>query len=509
MRGLRDVPRAVWLLAAGNFVNMAVSVTFAYLFLYLTGPRGLDPGQAGLLAGTGGVGLLAGNLTGGWFGDRFGHRPALLASAVTGGLLLAAVPLLPTPALYAALPLAQYAAGAQRAASSALVAVIVPEGARRQAFAVTRAAANGGFTVGPLLGALVATRLSYDWLYVADGLGSVALACWTARVVPARRDPAHGGAAQGAPLGEARGGKARGGEARRGEARRGEALWPALRARPAVLVLLGAIVVVDVVYRQQYTTFPVYLADHGLDTGVYGSLLAVNGGVLLCLELPAALALRRRSPLPVVGAGLLLVAAGYGALLTGVGVATAVAMMTLLTLGELLYKTTATAYVADRAPGHAMGRFQSLYAGASITGVVLAAPLGGALYGAAPDLLWPLCTAAAAAAGCAVLAGGRLEGRRVRGKAEAETAATAEEAAVAAIAGPAATAGPSGAAVSAGPSGAAAPSAPAGPAGPAAPAAPAGPAVPAVSPGPAAPTPPGVPTAPAVPGAGRRRAPLV
>lgn len=513
MRGLRDVPRAVWLLAAGNFVNMAVSVTFAYLFLYLTGPRGLDPGQAGLLAGAGGVGLLAGNLTGGWFGDRFGHRPALLASAVTGGLLLAAVPLLPTPALYAALPLAQYAAGAQRAASSALVAVIVPEGARRQAFAVTRAAANGGFTVGPLLGALVATRLSYDWLYVADGLGSVALACWTARVVPARRDPAHGGAAQGAPRGEARGGKAR-----RGEARGGEALWPALRARPAVLVLLGAIVVVDVVYRQQYTTFPVYLADHGLDTGVYGSLLAVNGGVLLCLELPAALALRRRSPLPVVGAGLLLVAAGYGALLTGVGVVTAVAMMTLLTLGELLYKTTATAYVADRAPGHAMGRFQSLYAGASITGVVLAAPLGGALYGAAPDLLWPLCTAAAAAAGCAVLAGGRLEGGRVRGKAEAETAATA---AAAAIAGPAATAGPagpSGAAVSAGPSGSAAPSAPAGPAstaapagpaGPAMPAAPAGPAVPAVSPGPAAPTPPGVPTTPAVPGAGRRRAPLV
>ncbi|MFE1299641.1 MFS transporter [Streptomyces sp. NPDC058731] len=490
MRGLRDVPRAVWLLAAGNFVNMAVSVTFAYLFLYLTGPRGLDPGQAGILAGAGGVGLLAGNLTGGWFGDRFGHRPALLASAVTGGLLLAAVPLLPTPALYAALPLAQYAAGAQRAASSALVAVIVPEGARRQAFAVTRAAANGGFTVGPLLGALVATRLSYDWLYVADGLGSVALACWTARVVPARRDPAHGGAAQGAPRGEARGGKARRGEARGGEVRGGEALWPALRARPAVLVLLGAIVVVDVVYRQQYTTFPVYLADHGLDTGVYGSLLAVNGGVLLCLELPAALALRRRSPLPVVGAGLLLVAAGYGALLTGVGVVTAVAMMTLLTLGELLYKTTATAYVADRAPGHAMGRFQSLYAGASITGVVLAAPLGGALYGAAPDLLWPLCTAAAAAAGCAVLAGGRLEGGRVRGKAEAETAATAEEAAAAL----------------AGPRGAAAPSAPAAPA---APATPAGPAVPDVSPGPAAPTPPGVPTAPAVPGAGRRRAPLV
>lgn len=401
MRGLRDVPRAVWLLAGGTFVNMTVSVTFAFLFLYLTGPRGLDAGQAGLVAGTGGAGLLAGNLTGGFFGDRFGHRRALLASAVTGGLLLAAVPLLPTPALFAALPLAQYASGVQRAANAALVAVIVPEGQRRQAFAVVRAAANGGFTAGPLLGALVATRLSYDWLYVADGLGSVGLAWWTARVIPARA----GGVRLPSPrVAAVRSGPARGVMA--------PGLWAALRARPAVPVLLGAIVVADIVYRQLYTTFPVYLADHGLDTGVYGALLAVNGGVLLCLELPAALALRRRAPLPVVATGLLLVAAGYGVLLAGPGARAAVAMMTLLTLGELLYKTPATAYVADRAPAHLQGRFQSLYAGASITGVVLAAPLGGALYQAAPGLLWPVTTAAVAAAGCAVVVGARLESGR-------------------------------------------------------------------------------------------------
>ncbi|MFF9282290.1 MFS transporter [Streptomyces griseosporeus] len=410
MRGLKDVPRAVWLLAGGTFVNMTVSVTFAFLFLYLTGPRGLDAGQAGLVAGAGGAGLLAGNLTGGFFGDRFGHRRALLTSAVTGGLLLAAVPLLPTPALCAALPLAQYASGVQRAANAALVAVIVPEGQRRQAFAVVRAAANGGFTAGPLLGALVATRLSYDWLYVADGLGSVGLAWWTARVVPARAGsvliPAR---AEGVRLPSVPAGAVRLDAADPAAA---PGLWAALRARPAVPVLLGAIVVADIVYRQLYTTFPVYLADHGLDTGVYGALLAVNGGVLLCLELPAALALRRRAPLPVVATGLLLVAAGYGVLLAGPGARVAVAMMTLLTLGELLYKTPATAYVADRAPAHLQGRFQSLYAGASITGVVLAAPLGGALYQAAPGLLWPLTTAAAAVAGCAVLAGARLENGR-------------------------------------------------------------------------------------------------
>ncbi|MCI3277194.1 MFS transporter [Streptomyces cylindrosporus] len=386
MRGLRDIPRPIWLLAGGTFVNMVVSVSFAYTFLYLTGPRALDTAEAGILSGAAGLGLLAGNFTGGWYGDHFGHRRVLLASAALSGLTLLAVPALPTPALFAALPLAQYLSGTQRASSSALVATTVPEGSRRQAFALMRAASNGGFTLGPILGALVATHFSYDWLYVAEGAGSLGLACWTARVVRAPAVPKRVEASHGSGLG---------------------GVWPALRARPAVLVLLPSIVVIDVVYRQQYSTFPVFLADHGMDAQVYGSLLAINGGMLLCLELPLALGLRRRSPLRIVGTGLLLVAGGYGALLLGAGVVTAAVMMALLTLGEALYKTTATAYVADQAPPHVQGRFQSLYAGASISGVVLSAPLGGALYEAAPNALWPLCAILGALAAAAVLLSAR------------------------------------------------------------------------------------------------------
>ncbi|MGW1891801.1 MFS transporter [Streptomyces sp. NPDC002004] len=386
MRALKDVPRTVWLLACGQFATMVVSLTFVYLFLYLTGPRGLDVGQAGLISGIGGAGVVAGNFTGGWFGDRFGHRRVLLVAAVASGLVLVALPVIPTPALCLALPVSEYAVGVVRAAGAALVAVIVPEGARRQAFAVVRAAANAGFTVGPVLGALVATHASYGWLFVADGAGTLFLALWTARVVPAR------GATRETAAPEHAGGR----------------LWPELRARPAVLVLLGAILVVDLVYRQQYSTFPVFLAAHGMDAQVYGALLAINGGVILCLELPAAVALRRRSPLAVVGTGLLLVAGGYAALLAGASLATAVTMMTLLTLGEVLYKSTATAYVADQAPDHVQGRFQSLYSGASVSGTVLAAPLGGALYAAAPSALWPACAALGALAGTAVLVAGRL-----------------------------------------------------------------------------------------------------
>ncbi|WP_443065267.1 MFS transporter [Streptomyces sp. NBC_00536] len=377
------MPRVVWLLAAGVFVNAVVSFTFVFVFLYLTGPRGLAVTEAGLVTGLGGIGMVAGNFTGGWYGDRFGHRRVLLTASGLGGLVLMAFPLLPTPLLFAALPLAQYAAGVIRAANGALVAVTVPEGSRRQAYAVVRSASNGGFIIGPPLGALVATAVSYDWLFVCDGIGTLGFALWTARAVPAR------GAARSAAARD--GGPGRGG------------LWSELRARPAVLLLLGAILAVDFVYRQQYSAFPVFLADHGLDARVFGFAIALNGAVVMLLELPAAVALRARPPLRVIGAGLVLVGAGYAALLLGASVASTAAMMLLVSLGEILYKTTATAYMADQAPEHAIGRFQSLYAGVSVSGVVLAPPLGGALYAAAPGLLWPLCALLAGGAGVAVL----------------------------------------------------------------------------------------------------------
>ncbi|NEC19665.1 MFS transporter, partial [Streptomyces parvus] len=96
---VRGVPRTVRLLALGAFLNAVVSFTFVYLFVYLVGPRGLSVAQAGVISGVGGIGLVAGNFTGGWFGDRFGHRRALLTGACVSGAALVVLPLLPVAAL--------------------------------------------------------------------------------------------------------------------------------------------------------------------------------------------------------------------------------------------------------------------------------------------------------------------------------------------------------------------------------------------------------------------------
>jgi MFS family permease len=390
-QAMRDVPKTVWLLATGIFFVALVSFTFVYLFVYLTGPRGLSPVQAGVIAGTGGVGMVAGNFTGGWYGDRFGHRRTLIAGMFVSGVGLASLPVLPTALLPVVFSLCQYGTGVTRASNSALIAVSVPEGSRRQGFALLRFAGNAGMTVGPPIGALIAAKLSYGWLFAADGLGMILFAVYAHFVLPANgrpRPPAKPADADDAP-----------------------GLWTALRSRPSVLTVLVATLAADIIYRQQYTTLPVFLADHGVGTGFYGTLIAISGALVIFLELPVTVALRGRPSLRVTGLGLMVLGLGFAALATGTWyAATAVVMILLLTVGDVLYKSPSAAYVADHAPEHMQGRFQSMYAGASVSGFVLAAPLGAVLYDAEPRLLWPLCALLGVTAGAVVLVAHRLPG---------------------------------------------------------------------------------------------------
>jgi dipeptide/tripeptide permease len=168
-------------------------------------------------------------------------------------------------------------------------------------------------------------------------------------------------------------------------------LWRALRGDRALMMLLPAVVLVDVVYRQLYTTLPIHLREAGEPVGLYTALIALGSALILLLELPVALRLRNHASYPIIATGYALV--GVGFLLFGlpVSAATAVLAMVVLTAGEILYKTTATAHVLDAAPDHLVGQYQGLYTGAATSGTMLAAPIGASVYALAPDLLWPLC----------------------------------------------------------------------------------------------------------------------
>ncbi len=379
------MPRVVWVLAASRFVGSATAFVFLFLTLYLTGPRDLSAPAAGVISGVIGVALLVGNFTGGRWGDRFGHRRVLLIASSVGAVVLMSVPWLPVWLMAAALPAAAYLSATGGVSTGALTALAVPRGNRRTAVAINRAASNAGFVIGPLLGALVFTW-SYDALFILDGLAVLAIRVALSRALP--KEPATEIVDEGPRPG----------------------LWRTVRADRSLVVLLVGVVLVDIVYRQLYTTLPLHLRDEGAPVGLYATVIAVGSGLILLLEIPATQRLRHRSAYPVIATGYALV--GVGTLIFGlpVTVVSVVAAMAVLTAGEILYKTTATAHVLDAAPDHLIGQYQGLYNGASTSGMMLAGPIGTLIYDAAPGLLWPVMGATAVVAAGFVLLSSRTAG---------------------------------------------------------------------------------------------------
>lgn len=368
------LPRVVWLLAASRFFSAAGSFVMLFLTLYLTGPRGLSAPIAGLVVGASGAGNLIGYLHGGRWGDRLGHRRVLLTATTAGALGIMTVPWQPSAVLALTLPIIGYLQATGSVSSGALAALAMPRGDRRTAVAVSRSASNAGFVIGPLLGALLVAH-SYDAIFLVDGGVLLAVRLFVVRALPAEPTPVtasdagHESDMRANVIG----------------------MWRSLLGRPDLLWLVPAIVLADLVYRQLYTTVPVQLRDAGQPVALYSALIAIGSALILLFEVLVALRLRGQRSLPIIAAGYALIGVGFGLFGLPISVVSAVVAMLVLTTGEILYKTTATAHVQDAAPDHLIGQYHGLYTGLSTSGGLISAPLGLGLYAVAPHLLWPAC----------------------------------------------------------------------------------------------------------------------
>ena len=382
-RRLGELPPWLRVLMLGQVVTSAGALAWTYLSLYLVAGRALTPAVAGIVAACFGGGLITGSFGGGWFGDRYGVRRSLLASQSGWIVLCLCVPVSPTWALAGVVGAAGLVAGASRPLIFALVGAALPVQRRREGMAWSRTASNLGFTIGPPLGALLA---AYDFrlIFVADALTSAVFALLVWRWVP------YDGSAARPAAPATRGGLVR-----------------ALRADPRVVMMLAAVLVVDTVYRQISTPLPLLLRHLGYAPIAYGLLIAANGVIIVGFEAPIAVALRHRRAPAVIASGFALVGAGFLAIAAVPSLASAAVAIVVITAGEMLYKPTATAHVADSAPEGMVGRYQSLYAGASIGGTLFGPALGGFAYQHAPALIWPVCGVLAGLAAAVVWRTGR------------------------------------------------------------------------------------------------------
>lgn len=381
---LRALPREVYVLCLGSFINRFGCFVVPFLVIYL-GRRGYTAAQGGLAVSAYGVGHLLASLLGGHLADRIGRRRTIALSMFsTAGFMLLLAQASTLPWIITLLFLTGLTGELLRPAVGALIADLVPPENRLTAFAVYRTALNAGFAAGPATAGFLAQR-SFLWLFVGDALTS---ALYGVVVVVFLRGVSEVGPAAAA-------------------AEKPEAVWPALLRRGGALRplrrFLVASMLVAVVFFQYESTVPLHVQALGHPTTVYGLLTSLNGLLVVLLELPLTQITRRLPTRFALALGYLLVGVGF-ALNAWARSAWALAgTVVLWTLGEICTAPVASVYVANLAPAHLRGRVMGVYGLTWSLGFILAPSLGMPLYAQAPLWLWGLCGAAGLLAALLIL----------------------------------------------------------------------------------------------------------
>src|ERR1700675_2678285 len=359
-RGLKNLPREMWILSAATLVNRSGTMVLAFLVLYVTHTLGVTPARAALALMVYGLAALVTMPLAGILSDRVGPLPIMKASLFLTGFLLL---LFPLAKRYSTILLMTFAFAALnesvRPASLSLVSDLVAPAQRKAAFALSRLAANLGMSVGPAIGGILAVY-SFRWLFLVDGTTSI-LAGAVLAFVPMRnlgRQKTHEPDwADAADLGR---------EIEANSFTPLAALHPAtdLRAfrNPRMLYFLAALIPVQLVFFQFTSTLPLFLVRYlHFPESVYGTIFTVNTLLIVALEVPLNTAMEHWTHRRTLMLGAFLYAVGFGSYALVGKAAGVFAAVVIWTFGEMILMPGSSAYAAEIAPPERRGEYMGLY----------------------------------------------------------------------------------------------------------------------------------------------------
>jgi MFS family permease len=144
------------------------------------------------------------------------------------------------------------------------------------------------------------------------------------------------------------------------------------------MALVGLTFLLGSVMQQGSSTLAVDMGAHGLSARQYGLVAAINGGVIVVLQLPVTRALRARDTAVLLAVGSLLLSWGFGLTVFAGSVGLYALTVVVWTLGEIVHAPASMSVVADLAPATARGRYQGMNT-LSWSAAAFAGPLVGGL----------------------------------------------------------------------------------------------------------------------------------
>ena len=357
----RNLPRAVWILLIGTFINRFGSFVMPFLALYLT-RRGFSAAQAGVAVAAYGGGHFMASMIGGHLADRIGRRNTIVVSMFSSAAAMMALSQMTS---YVPILIVTFLAGTTaemyRPASFALIADLVTPEQRVISFSLYRFAVNLGVAAGPATAGFLADR-NFFLVFAGDAITSFAYGVIAVLALP------HGLRTMTK------------------EERAGEAVRTAVRDR-AFMMFLFATVLMTAVDFQSLSTLPLFVRALGHPASVFGMLLSLNALIITLFELPLTPFLRRLHPLTGVAIGYLLVGIGF-AVNAGRILPALVASVVIWTAGEMFSSPLGSAYVSQIAPERFRGRYMGMWSMSWAIGMMVGPTIGTLVYARSPFALW-------------------------------------------------------------------------------------------------------------------------
>jgi MFS family permease len=397
------LPRQFWYLWSTTLINRMGSFVLVVLAIYLTQVRGFSESFAGLVIGLWGAGSAVGTMVGGVLADRWGRKPTFLTALYGNAAMMLVLGFVHGPVATAvSVVVLGFVAEGSRPAMSALMVDIVPERDRVRAFSLNYWVINLGFAFSATIAGLL-IGVDVRLLFLLDAATTIAAATFLAFKV---REPVRARATVTPSVVDSGG------------------LGTVLRDR-VFLAFVGVNLLTALVFLQHLSTLPMSMSRDGLPASTYGTVIALNGVLIVAGQLFLARLLKRLRRTTALAVAAVVLGIGFG--LTAFANTAAFYALTVLiwTAGEMFHAPSNASTVADLSPAHMRGRYQGVFSLSWSAAGFFAPLLGGAvLQYAGPTTLWLGCLGLAL-----VVAAIHLSARPSRERRAAELAAAAAAAA--------------------------------------------------------------------------------
>jgi len=336
-------PSQFWLMLLGVLISSAgSSMIWPFLMIYVSGKLSLPLSTVASLITINAATSLLSSLFAGSIADHRGRKIVMVISLITNGLIYFFMSQANSYLTFAILMLLTGASNPlYQVGADAMLADLIPEKERHQAYAIQRTFNNAGIAIGPAIGGFIASR-SYTVAFMGAAVGML---IYGFLLIFRAKETLH-------------------------PAEQSDIANPQTKLGGYELVLkdqkyilfVFLIAIGLIAPAMMWVLLAVYAkSNFGLSESLFGWIPTTNALMCVFLQVFVTRSTRNFSRLSVATAGMFVYAIGVGSIAFMNQFWGFWLSMVIITMGELLLIPTTTTFVANLAPTNLRGRYMSIY----------------------------------------------------------------------------------------------------------------------------------------------------